>query len=617
MSLALFGLAAIASALLLLRGAALWRFFAISAGLWGVFAFMARVASSFAIATDARVCVIACCVLNAGLLWGLVASSSEVRWSASRAAIAALLFYVAAIPPMTYTPTDGDESYYILITESLARDHDLDLNNQFRDLAHSVTRRADLKPEIGDTVRPDGVIRSHLEPLLPLLLVPGYLLGGLTGILITMAIFGALLARSTLRLFEEEGISDATARAIFPLFAFGPPVLFYATRVWPEVPAALAFVEAIRGVRARRTARWVTALLALVLLKVRFALVAIVLIARAVRKPKHLAIGAVLIAIPAVIALATTAHRIRELIPGDAAAMLRGLFGLMLDGQQGIAFQAPLYLFGIIAIARWRATPHAFRLGIVASALYIFYLIPRAEWHGGWSPPLRYIVFLMPVLALGCAALWERIDAGAIAVVTAWTAALVIYGLAHPWRLFHIANGESAAGETLSTIWHSDFSRLFPSYIRVNSAAYVAAIALAIALIVFRSGKLASPAIFAALLLAMFTFGLRPGNRIEFEDAHVMHEGGALFPPQYQVQRFLYRGGWQLGAGDSLSFLAKAGDHVLLYDGAGTVQIGEHAYALPGAGPAYGAARVRIEHEGRVDLKCLSGSLNLDRMDHE
>ena len=49
---------------------------------------------------------------------------------------------------------DGDEPFYLLITESIVKDHDLDLANQYRDLAHSETGRPDLVPQLGDpTVR--------------------------------------------------------------------------------------------------------------------------------------------------------------------------------------------------------------------------------------------------------------------------------------------------------------------------------------------------------------------------------------------------------------------------------------------------------------------------------
>jgi hypothetical protein len=50
-------------------------------------------------------------------------------------------------------------------------------------------------------------------------------------------------------------------------------------------------------------------------------------------------------------------HQWSELIPGSPPAMLRGLFGLLLDGAAGILFQAPIFVFGVIALTRWRSMP--------------------------------------------------------------------------------------------------------------------------------------------------------------------------------------------------------------------------------------------------------------------
>lgn len=615
MKLALFAAAAVIAPLLLLRQRMLLRYFALSAGLWGVFAFLARVARPLAVGADSYLTVVTCCVLNVALLWFLVATAAEtgVRWSAARASLAVFLFLIAAIAPILRTPPDGDEPYYILITESLARDGDLDLANQYAALDSSVTGRTDLRPQFGDK----GT-RSRLEPFLSILLIPGFFIGKLTGILVTMALFGALLARSTIRMFEDEAIPDATTRAIFPLVALGPPILFYSLRVWPEVPAAFFLVEAVRGLRGRRAARWLPALAGLVLLKLRFALVAAVLVARAAKKRRQFVLVAVAIVVIVTLGFLVTgnAYRARELVPGSVVAMFHGLFGLALDGMSGIAFQAPLYLFGLIALARWRTMPSAFHFGMSASSLYVFYLVQRAEWHGGWSPPLRYIVVFMPFLALGAAAMWERIDRGAIAVVTAWTVMLVVHGLTYPWKVFHIANGENFVGEMVSTIWRSDFSRLFPSFIRPNTAAYVAAALLVLVLIVFRSGRLVSPAFVAAILFAAFIAGRRPAGRVDFEDAHVAHSGGALFPETFQVARFLYRGGWVVRPGDAMSFLAKSGPMNLEYQSASgaSIQLGTRAYDLPPTGKTYGIARVEVDGDGRVDLRCLSGAVNLDRM---
>jgi len=620
MTLAFFVAASIASPFILLRGRCLRRWFALYAGAWLLFGLLAAIARPLQVNVDPRLGFVLFGVAVVASLWAFVAFNAppDVRWSANRAAAITAIFYVVVVALMMRTPIDGDEPYYLLLTESIVHDRDLDLSNQYRDLAHSATGRIDLVPQLGDPVGPHGERYSRHEPFLSLLMVPGYLAGRLPGALATIALFGVLLARSTVRLFEDEGIDDATTRALFPLVAFGPPIVFYAARIWPEVPAAFCFVEAVRGVRQRRAWRWIPAVLALVLLKLRFVLVAVVLIARALRNWRHGLIAAVILAIVVAVGSATTVHTWRELIPGSPLAMLRGLFGLLLDGASGILFQAPIYAFGVIAAARWRSTPGAFRIGMSSSVLYLLYLVPRWEWHGGWSPPLRYVVVFMPIFALGVAALWHRIAASSIVLAIAWTIGVAVHGLAYPWRLFHIENGENILGETLSTIWHSDFSRLFPSFVRPNFAAVVAAVLAVAALFLFRSGRIVSPAAVAIVIAAAFVAGRRPANRIEFEDAHVIHRGGELYPHEYQVQRFAYPGGWIVHPGDSLSFLARGGPSILQYAAASPamIQLGRDAYPLP-ATHGYGTVRVSLAHSGRVELRCLMGIVNLDRMDHE
>ena len=621
MTLALFVAVSIASPFLLLRGRSLQRWFAIYIGAWFLFGFLAAFARPLQVHIEPRLAFVAFGVLLTAAFWTFVAQAADVRWSADRAAIAAALVYAVVIPMMLHTAIDGDEPFYLLETESMVRDHDLDLSNQYRDLAHSEAGRLDLVPQLGDPTGPHGEKYSRHEPFLALLMIPGYLIGRLPGAIATIALFGALLARSTVRLFEDEGIDDATTRALFPFIALGPPILFYAARIWPEVPAAFFFVEAVRGVRQRRAARWLPALLTLVFLKLRFLLIAVLLLARTLRNRRYVAIAAVILAIPLAVAVFTTGtvHSWNELIPGSPSAMLRGLLGLLLDGAAGILFQAPIFVLGVIALTRWPSMPASFRIGMASSAIYVIYLVPRLEWHGGWSPPLRYIVVFIPILGLGAAALWKQVDAAPIVAAAAWTIGLVIHGLAFPWRLFHIENGENVVGETLSTIWHSDFSRLFPSFIRPNFAAIVASILAIIVLVVFRSGRLITPALLAILIAMVFIAGRRPGDRIEFEDAHVIHNGGELYPHVFQVQRFAFRSGWILRAGDSLTFLARSGASRLQYtsDSGAMIQIGrDAAYALPPT-RGYGAVRVNIATTGRIELHCLSGIVNLDRMDHE
>jgi hypothetical protein len=602
--------------LVVFRGRTLRRYYACYAASWALFLGLAAITQSLRIAVDPYLCLVTFAVIQL-TIFSIFLAGKDVLWSANRAAVIALLVYALAIPAMTHHVPDGDEPHYLLMTASLVRDHDLDLANQFRDLAHSGVGRLDLRPQLGDRTGAHGEIHSHLEPLLAFLLIPGYLAAGLFGALATMALFGALLARSTVRLFEDAMIDDATTRALFPLIAFGPPILFYATRIWPEVPGAWMFVEAVRGVDQRRTPRWIGALLALVMLKLRFALIAVVLVVRALRTRKQAIAATLIIALPALL-LSTTTHRLRELIPSDATMWLQGFFGLLVDAHAGIAFVAPIFLGGVVALARWRSTPPAFRLGISASALYIFTLVARPEWHGGWSPPLRYIVVFMPILALGAAALAKPLR-GWFAPVVLWTIVVAVHGLSAPWRLFHIADGQNFVGEYLDDIWQSDFGRLLPSLIRPNLAAFVASALLVLVCLFVPKPNLKSSAIIVAIAMALFfQAGRKPGSRIEFEDAHVSHDAGELFPYEYTVARFRYRGGWIIRPGEKLSFLARGGVSTIEYqsEGGAAIELAGRVYELPPT-VGYGRARVEIPRSGRVFLRCVRGAVNLDRMDHE
>jgi len=615
--------------LVVFRGRTLWRWFAFDAAS-DLFA-LALWRLTYSADVDVRLEV---ALFAAGKLMAfslVLARGAEVRWSANRAAIVAAVIYALVIPAQLFTPPDGDEPFYLLITESMIKDHDLDLRNQYEDLAHSATRRPDLHPQEGDPVGRHGEQYSRHEPFLPLLLIAGTKVAGLPGALAIVALFGVLLVRSTVRMFEDEGISEETTRAVFPFVAFGPPIVFYAARIWPEVPAAFCFVEAIRGIRQRRLQRWLPALFALVMLKLRFVLVGVVLIGRALwqRRLRKLLVAAMLLLLPLVVVWSvsgslTNVHSWRELLPQGPRGYAVGLFGLLVDGAAGILVQAPFYLLGVVALARWRVMPESFRIGMAGAALYIVYLIPRSEWHGGWSPPLRYITFLMPILALGAAAVWERLRIGPfVAVAALWSGGLLVHGLAYPWRLFHIADGQNPVGEWLSLRFRSDFSRLFPSFIRTNETATNAAVVLALVLLLFAVVRLRLPVpsrivipLLACLVATGLMMGRQPAERIEFEDAHVTHDGGELYPEEYMVARFLYPGGWILQNGQSISFLANAGHWRLQYAAQpGTaITVDGQRIELPPTGLHYGTIAIPIRRGGRVTLKAVAGRVNLDRM---
>lgn len=584
----------------------------------------------------------------AGFHLFLLLDGSKTRWTANVAGLFALVVYLLLVPQVLQWAIDGDEPYYVLVTESIARDGDLDLANQYGDLAHSATGRKDLRPQLGDPVGPRGEQFSRHEPFLPLLLVPGYLAAGLAGCVATIALFGALLVRSTLRLLDEEGFSDRARVVVAPFLSFGPPVIFYADRIWPEVPAAWMFAEMLRaGLRVARnassTSAWLRlglAGLGLSLIKIRFLPIAVLLLIAAIvvaRKQRTRLVPiaiAVAVAIVPMLVLQYAAgspfnvHVISEMVPQHPEEYLRGLFGSLLDAERGMLFRAPIWLFALWGLFRWKEAPVAFRLGAIASVAYLLLLFPRAEWDGGWSPPLRYLVVFVPLFAAGLAFAVERIERWSLfAIASIVTFASSILAVVAPYRLFHLANGESLAGEWLSKIYQADVSRVLPSFIRVNRAAIVFAIAFSIlcllAIVIRRRRFLIADPIVAAigalLLAGGFAIAKEPGPIVHLEDAHVTHHGGKMYPSQWTVGRFMFEGGWTLREGEWASFQGRGGKARLWYmsEHGATIELNGRSIALPATGSAWRAAQIDEGRRGVARLVMRSGDATFDRIEHE
>lgn len=557
------------------------------------------------------------------------AKRDELRTNATALALFTLLLQVLLHLPATRIGFDGDEPYYLAITQSVVNDFDLDLRNQYA--------RSGLGPQPGDPVGDEGELYSRHEPFLSLLMVPGYLLAGAHGAVATIFVFAFLLVRTLLLLLEDEGFRPETRVVTLGFFALGAPVLFYSMRMWPEVPAAFFFTVAVRSLRREKHRSLVLAAGALALLKLRFVAVAIVLLALATRRlTRHHGLqmaGALLVAMPFAISFVISGNPLNVHTPGELAiqsfaAYAKGFFGILLDGLSGLLFVAPLYLLGLLSLSRAETIPPSLRYGAIAALPYLILLFPRAEWHGGWSPPLRYVVVFVPLLAIAAAVAIERVIHPALTALCALhTVTFSVYHAAFPWKLFHIANGETTIGEHLSAGSGFDYSRMIPSFIRLNDAAVLASVTLlAGAVLLFTTRRwhrekqlgMHAPAVVAIALALAASLAERPGRVVHLEDSHVTHRGGELYPKYWTVARFLYIGGWRFFPGNEAAFLAREGSALLHYRSAvpARIDIDGATYDLP-ASPHATMWRVTIPRTGRVRLRCLAGSLIVDRIEHE
>ena len=174
--------------------------------------------------------------------------------------------------------TAGDEPHYLLAAESIAFDGDLDLTNDYasRERTLRVVNGFPLDP-LPHAFDYDG--SGRLRPLhtvgLSVLLAPAVGLGGLTAAQLAMLFVAALLADQLFRLLRDLRFRRRYRVAAWVAVVGCSPLLVFASQIYPEIPAALLIVVALRVMARHAASPWALALggiagAALVWLHVRY-----------------------------------------------------------------------------------------------------------------------------------------------------------------------------------------------------------------------------------------------------------------------------------------------------------------------------------------------------------
>lgn len=336
------------------------------------------------------------------------------------ALIAALAYGAAAYALRDHLPI-GDEPHYLMITQSLIKDGDLQIENNHTNRDYAPFMKFDIPPHYL-TRGTDGQIYSVHNPgvsvlVLPMFAIFGYY-GGVATVMACVAVASAIAWHAAWLLTAQVAAAWIAWAALF----LSAPVFLQAVTVFPDAVGVLPVVAGVwmlialdgRKPLSDRTVLIVGALLAwLPWLHTRFALLAGGLgVAIALRL---LAAGwrrvALFLAIPAVSAVLWFAFfwwiwgspsptapwgtgitsRI-EWIP-------RGVWGLLFDPQAGLLLPAPGYAFAFIGwLVMLRRKP---RLAIELALILIPLTASVAAyetWWGGQGAPARYLVAALPLL---------------------------------------------------------------------------------------------------------------------------------------------------------------------------------------------------------------------------
>ncbi len=513
--------------------------------------------------------------------------------------------YLTLLPWSTQQrPPDGDEPWYLLVTHSLAYDFDAELSNNYarEDWRHFLNRP--IEPQPGDPVGVNGELYSRHNLFLPLLLAVPYRLAGLYGALITMALCTALVTWLFLRLgyhyFPER---PGETLITWCLLAFAAPLVLYSYQVWVEVPAALCVLVAldrIRTVASKRAATpldWMIcagALASLPFLKIRFAAVAIPLVALAVwhtgPRRERRSLRALLVLASAVLfcvvgllwfnqrfygnPLKIHSWQELELHRYSITQYLINCIGIFWDVAYGLFAYAPLWLLVIPATvtAFRRARPLLLDIAVAAGP-YLVLVTSRREWYGGWSPPFRYALVFLPLVALLLVPLLvDRRRTGArllLAATATVTFALTLVWLVEPGWTYNFANGSTLALDALESRSGLDLVRLLPSSVRPRTATWLLPLGVTILVLVAwwwppagrplrkvggaRRATAWGVAIPSIALLALLAGAARmPTRVIEPERSWVDKSGGHQEPGQWEFDRLRFPEAWVLPEGERL-----------------------------------------------------------------
>ncbi|MGH3461623.1 MAG: hypothetical protein ACRDP9_09120 [Kribbellaceae bacterium] len=346
--------------------------------------------------------------------------------------VPAVVAFTAAVLGIGVRATYGgqasvDEPQYLLTALSLYEDRSLDISDELA--AERWRDYYDRELPVQTRPLPDGSALSPHDPLLPVLIAVPVGLGGWVGAKIALGLVAAacaaLLVWTAVRRF---GLDARVAAAGAALVFASPPLGIYSQQVYPELPAALATLAAVAALtrpvlRGRELAIALTAVVALPWLGVKYAPVAIALVAMLAwrlrcQRPRLLVAGAVLAAAGASYLLlhrqiwggwtvyATGDHfqqtgefSVMGVEPDYWGRSLR-LVSLFTDRGYGLIGWQPAYLLlvpAVIVLLTRRLPARELLVPLGAGWAAATWL--ALTMHGYWSPG-RQVVVVLPLAVL-------------------------------------------------------------------------------------------------------------------------------------------------------------------------------------------------------------------------
>ncbi|MEO8499522.1 MAG: hypothetical protein ABI565_01305 [Vicinamibacteria bacterium] len=377
----------------------------------------------------------------------------------------------------------GDEPHYLLIAESLLRDGDVDLKNQFDERAFSKFTSANLEPHTAPR-SPSGKLYAIHTPGLSALIAPGYAVFGFAG---ARAVMSLLMAGVVALLFftSKSLFGPGGATFVFFLSTFASPLPIYANALFPDPVSALPVAATLACMVSMRPALMSLAIVSIASLPwmhPRFLPLAAVLAAALAIRGGFSFKRAALAFVPLFASLGLLLLHFHSLF---GSAMLSAAYGpgfsadvsllhiplgasaLILDRQFGLLLFSPVLLLGLAGSASlFRQDRLVAGLSIAVGGVLIGVGGAFSMWWGGASSPARFLIGATPALLLLCGASWQAFPArrAILGAASGFGLGLLFLACLAPRALHNRADGDSGLLRLLAPVL--DVDRFFPGFVK-------------------------------------------------------------------------------------------------------------------------------------------------------
>ena len=356
----------------------------------------------------------------------------------------------------------GDEPFYLLTTQSLLEDRNLDLTRQYELRSYETFFDHPDGLWTQSSARDNGELLSPHNPGLSVLMIPAFGIGGLKGAQIQMMVIAALTFSLAYILLVK--ITRTLLISWLATIAVGTSstAFIYSTEIYPEFPAALILIISlliVHGINRPdilRVLGLVIFLTSIVWLGVKYAplagLVAVWGLSRMDSSTRSVFLIAALLSAGFFVWFhitvfgGVTPYSVNLVYEGDATISIlvdhldfkQRLYrplGLFVDERFGIARWAPILLLVIPAAPFLWTNGSLSRLVLALISVQMFIATFVAITMMGWWFPGRTLVTVLPLMGLPLAIvlirspIWARVTIGVLGAYTmAVTVALAMSG---------------------------------------------------------------------------------------------------------------------------------------------------------------------------------------------